>query len=144
MGAVVVVVAGATRGGPIGVKRQVGIAMGADMIKLLEDHRALFVHRVGDASKMGDDLIGRVAEVAAGEHSGGMHGHWFHYDHACPAHGAFAVVGNMLIPWQPVTAHVGGVGAKDHAVSQGFMAQLHGFEHMGVSGHSWPHVSESL
>ena len=86
----------------------------ADMIELMEDHRAMRMDGVGDLAEMRDDLIGRMAEIAAGQDGGAMHRHRLDHDHRRTAAGALLVIAamalaaagpssDMLAVWAPKT-----------------------------------------
>ena len=90
--------------------------------------------RVGDLAEMRDDLVGRMAEIAARQHGGAMHRHRLDHDHRRAAAGALLVIAAMALAGQALLRHVGGVRAEDDAVAQRLVAQLQRLEEMGEGG----------
>ena len=86
--------------------------MCADVVELLDHHRAVLVAGVGDAAKVRDHAVVAVAEVASGEDRGRMDRHRLHDDHRGPARGPLAVVAEMTFGRQALGTHIGGVGAE--------------------------------
>ena len=123
MAAVLIVHRGQARGRPVRLETVVPVGMRADMVELLEDGRALGMHRIGDASELRDHAIVRMAEVAAREDGGRMHRHRLDHDHRRPAARPLAVVAQMPLARQTVHRHVGRMRAEYDPVAQGEMAQ---------------------
>ena len=94
-----------------------------DVVELLDDGRALGVHRVGDRPESRNDRVVRVAEVAASEHRCRVHRHGLDHDHGRAAASALDVVREVLTSGQAALAHVGGVGPEHHPVAQGQVAK---------------------
>ncbi len=120
--AVAVVKGGKPRGRPVGLEGIVEVAMLADMVELVEDHRAMGVDGIGDLAEMRDDLVGRMAEIAAGQHRGAVNRHRLDHDHGGAADGALLVIGAMALAREAALRHVGGVGAEDDAVGKSLVA----------------------
>ena len=135
VGAVAVVVRGPAGRAPVGVEREVGIAVLADRVELLQDHRAGRFHRFGDRPEMGDDVVGAGAEVAAGQHGGGVDRHRLGDDHRRPAQRAFQQIGAEARARQAALGHVRGMGAEDHAVAQLVAAHRQRRHQAGMGGH---------
>ena len=55
---------------------------------------------VGDLAEMRDDLVARMAEIAAGQHGGAMHRHRLDHDHRRAAAGALLVIAAMALAGQ--------------------------------------------
>ncbi len=134
MAAVAVVIARPAGRRPVRVQGIVGIAMGADMVELLDHHSAFRLGGFGQPAKMRDDLFAAMAKITARQNGSGMNRHRFHHDHRRPAERPFPVIGDMLVGRQTVFRHVGGMGAEDDPVAQFLVAQRHRLEHMSV-GH---------
>ncbi len=109
---------------PIVGQRIVPVAVGADVIELLDNVRAFGMNRIGDAAEMRDDGIIVGAEIAARQHRGPVDRHRLHHDHRGPAHRALAVIAEMPLARQAIDAHVGGVRAEHDAVAQAEVSQL--------------------
>ena len=119
---------GHTRRRPIGLPRIVLIAMTADMIDLVDHHRAVAVAFVGNAAEVRDNGVVFMAEVAACQHSGAVRWRRLDDDHRRAAAGALTVIGEVALGGQAVLAHVGGVCAEHDAVLERLVAQLEGCE----------------
>ena len=65
---------GSPEGDQFGLEGIVEVAVLADMVELVQDHRAMRLHRLGDLAEMRDDLVGRMAEIAARQHRGACTG----------------------------------------------------------------------
>ena len=92
----------------------------AHMIKLLHYYRAMFMTGIGNAPERGDDRVIIMAEITPRQHSCAVNGYRLHNNHACAAAGTFGVIAEMAFSGQPVLGHVGGVGAENYPVFQGF------------------------
>ena len=119
--AVRIVERGQPRWRPAGLEGVVEVAVLADMVELMQDHRPFRVHRIGDLAKVRDHLVARVPEIAAREHRRGMHGHRLDHDHPGTAQGSLAIVAQMPRPRQAVLGHVGRMRAEHDAVAQGLV-----------------------
>ena len=102
--------------------------MTADVIDLVDHHRAVAVALVCDATEVRDDRVVLVAEVAAGQHPGSVRRRRRDDDHRRAATGAFAIIAEVAVDGQATLAHVGGVCAKHDAVLERLMAQFDGRE----------------
>ncbi len=123
VGAVAVVIAGMSRRGPMRLEGQVGIAMRADVVKLLQDDRAFRAGGVCHLAEMGDDVVGAVQVIAPRQHAGAVDGDGFHHDHPGAALGAFSDVAKGAGAGKAHVGHVVGVRAKDDAVPERGAAQ---------------------
>ena len=128
MAAVGIVEGGQTRGRPARLVGIVEIAVLADMIELMADHRAMRMDGIGDFAEMRNDLVGRVAEIAARQNGGAMHRHRLDDDHRSTAARALLVIAAMPLAGQAHVRHVGGVRAEDDAIAQGLVAKLQRLE----------------
>jgi len=97
--------------------------VGADVIELLDDRRAVALDLLGDAPEVGHDGIVVVAEVSADDDGGAVHRHGFDHDHRGTAPRPLAVVAEVALAGQALLAHVRRVRAEDDAVLQREMAQ---------------------
>ena len=117
------------------LKRQIRIAMRANVVDLLHDHRARRFHLVGNCLKMRNHRIGFMGQIAPRQNPGAVRGHRFGHDHPGPAQRAFQPIGPLAGQWQPPFGHVVGMGAKDDPVAQGLAAQGDGRQKAGMLGH---------
>ena len=132
VGAVAVMIAGMARGGPMGLEAEVGIAMRADMVELLQDDGALGAGGVGHLAEGGDDVVGAVQVVAARQDARAVDGDGFHHDHARAALGAFGDVAERAGAGMAHVGHVVGMRAEHDAVAQRGAAQRDGRGEVGV------------
>jgi hypothetical protein len=109
----------------------VEIAMLPDVIDLVNHHRAVVVASIGDAAKVGNHCVVRVAKVATGEDAGGVGGDRLADDHRGAAPGALGVIAQVALTGQAGLCHVGGVGAEIEPVLEGLVTQIQGREQMG-------------
>ena len=114
---------------------QVGIAMRADVVELLQDDGPRLFHRLDHFAEMRDHVIRPVQEVAARQHAGPVHGHRLGHDHRRPAQGAFQQIGAKARAGKALVRHVGGMRPKDDPVAQGVAAQGQRRHQAGVLGH---------
>ena len=128
MAAVLVVHRGQARRRPVGLIREIEVAMRADVVELLNHHRAVFVAGVRYPAKVRDHAVVVVAEVAPGEHRGAVDRHRLDHDHGRPAHGPLQVIAEMAFGGEAFGAHVGGVGAEVQAMLERLRADLYGAE----------------
>ena len=105
--------------------------MGADVIELLDHHRAMLMAGVGDAPEVFDDAVVAMPKVTAREHRGAVHRHRLDHDHRGPANRTLPVVAEMALHGQPLDAHVGGVRAEVEAVREGLAPERQWREQMG-------------
>ena len=105
--------------------------MGADMVHLVDHHRAMLVAGLCDAPEGRDDRIVLGAEIAAGQDAGLMHRRGLDDDHGRPTARPLAVIAEMALRGQALDAHIRRMGAEDEAMLQGLVAQLQGLEEMG-------------
>ena len=129
---------GQARGRPGRIEAVVPIAMGADVIHLMDHHRAVLMAGIGDAPEMGNDRVAFGQEIAPGQHRGLMDRRGLDDDHRRAAAGPLAVIAEVALRRQPLDAHIGGMGAEVEAVLQRLVAQLQGLEEVRESllGHS--------
>ena len=123
---------GQTRGRPVLGEAVVPVAVGADVVELLDDRGTMAFHFLGDAAKVRNDGIAVVQEVAAHDDGGTVDRHRLDHDHRRAAPGALPVVSQVTIAGDAFLAHVGGVGPEDDPVLQRQMAQGHRREEMGI------------
>src|SRR5438477_7982309 len=100
MAAVRIMEGGQARRRPVGLIGIVEVAVLADMIELVADDRAMGVDRVGHPAEMGNDLVGRMAEIAACQDCGAMDRYRLDDDHRSTTPGAFLVVAAMALARQ--------------------------------------------
>ena len=117
------------------LKRQIRIAMRADVVNLLHNHRARGLDLFGNRLKVGNNGIGFMRQIAPRQHPGAMRGHRFGHNHARPAQRPFQPIGPLAGQRQTAFGHVVGVGAKDDPVAQGLAAQGDGRQKAGMLGH---------
>ena len=120
---------------PVGLPRVVLIAVSADVVDLVDHHRAVLVAFVGDAQEVRDYAVVVVAEVGPDQHAGAVRRRRLDDDHRGAAPGALAVIGEVAVAGQPVDAHVRGMGAEDDAVLERLVTDLDGGEELGVTRH---------
>src|SRR5690606_7042262 len=72
VGAVRIVVGGQAGGAPMRLEGEVGIAVGADMVDLLDRHRPGGLDFIGDLAEMRDDRIAFMGDISAGQNPGSM------------------------------------------------------------------------
>ena len=132
---VAVVIGRPARRPPMGREAEVGIAMRADMVKLLEKDRARLFHRLCHLAEMRDHLIGGMQEVAARQDASAVDRHRFGHDHPRAPQRAFQKVGAKARAGQAHVGHVRGMGAEDDPVAQRLAAQLDRRHQVGVGGH---------
>src|SRR5262245_10200239 len=101
------------------------IAMGTDMIELLDRDRAILLDGGGDFPEMRNDAVVAGAEIAACQHCRRMHRHWFDDYHGSTANRPLSIVGDMLAVRHAILCHVGRVCAEDDPVTQRLLTQLH-------------------
>ena len=89
------------------------IAMTADMINLVDHHRAVAVAFVGNAAEVRDNGVVFMAEVAACQHSGAVRWRRLDDDHRRAAAGALTVIGEVALGGQAV---LGGAERDDFLV----------------------------
>ena len=111
----------------------VEIAVLADVIDLMDHHRAMLVARVGEAAKVRNYCVVGMNEVAAGEDRGAVGGDRFDHDHRCAATGALGVVPEVALPWKPLLGHVRGVCAEVEAMLQGLVPKIERLEEVRKS-----------
>ena len=70
-------------------ERQVGIAVRADVIQLLQNHSACGFDGIGDLAKMRDHGVIGMGVIAPCQHARAVNGHGFGNNHPRPAQGAF-------------------------------------------------------
>ena len=104
----------------------------ANVVKLLENHRAFLVNGLGDLPEVRDHLIRAVPEVTPCQHRRRMHRNRLDHQHSGTAQGAFTVVGHMSLGGQTLLRHVRGVRPKHNAVAQGLVPQRHGGKNVGI------------
>ena len=94
----------------------------ADVIKLLQDRRSVFMHGVGNLAEMRNDLVVAMAEITARQHRGRVYRNRFDHDHRRAADGALLVVTAMALARQAELRHVGGMCTEDDTIIQPAMA----------------------
>ena len=142
--AVLVVHRGQTGRRPVRLVREIEVAVGADVVKLLDHHRPVLAAGVGDPAKVRNHAVVFVAEVAPREHRGAVNRHRLDHDHGRAANGPFEVVAEMALGGEAFGAHVGGVGAEVQAMLERPGADLNGVEEVregGCRGHGRRHSS---
>ena len=102
-----------------------------DVVDLMNHHRAVRVARVGDTTEVRNYGVVVMAEVAPGEHPGGVGRDGLADDHRGTAAGPLGVVAEVALPGQPVLGHVRGMGAEVEPVLQRLVAQGQGLEQIG-------------
>jgi hypothetical protein len=102
-----------------------------DVIQLVAYHRAMCVDRLRQLAEMGNDLVGRMQEVATREHGRPVHRDRLHYDHCGASPRALFIVGAVPFSGQAGFGHVRRMRAEYDAVAQGLVAQLQGLKKRG-------------
>jgi hypothetical protein len=131
MAAVGVVIGGQARWRPGGLIGVVEIAVLPHMVDLMNHHRVVLVTGVGDAAEVRNHAVVAVAEVAAGQDTGGVGRDGLTDDHRGAATGPLCVVAEVALTGQAVLGHVGGVSAEVEPVLQCLVAQAQGVEQVG-------------
>ena len=133
--AVGIVVGRQARGRPVGPEGVVVIAVLADVVELVDHHRAVRLAGRGDAAERRDHGIVRVAEVAAGQDRRRVHRHRLDHDHRRPAPRPLLVIAAVTLAGQAAFGHVGGVRAEHEAALQRLVAQRERREEVGKRAH---------
>ena len=126
--AVLIVHGGQAGRRPARLEREIEVAVRADVVELLDHHRAVLVAGIGDPAKVRDHAVVAVAEVAPGKHRGAVDRHRFDHDHRRPAQGPLDVVAEVAFGGEALGAHVGGMGAEVQAMLERYRAHLEGAE----------------
>ena len=100
----------------------------ANVIELVDHHRAVFVAGLGDLAEMGDDGIVLVPKIATGQHRGAVGRHRLDHDHGAAAAGALGVIAEVAFDRQAVLGPVGGMGAEVEPVLERLVTQVEGRE----------------
>jgi hypothetical protein len=116
--AVGIVIGRLARGRPVGLEGGVRVAVLADVIDLVDHHRAVLVAGLGDGPEGRDDGVVLVAEVAPCQDPGAMGGYGLDHDHRGASTCPLGVVAQVPRAGQAVLGHVRGVGAEHDAVLQ--------------------------
>jgi hypothetical protein len=116
--------------------------MRADVVELLQDHRAGVLHLVGDGAERRGSPSSWNAGSCRASGRRAVHRHRFGHDHRRPAQERVPADSPEARPGHPLIRHVRGMRAKDDAVAQGMVAQLQGRHQAGVLGHeSQPEIA---
>lgn len=120
--AVAVMVARPTGRRPMRVVGEIGVAVTADVVELLQDDRAVLLDAVRQLLEGRDHRVVGVAKIAACEDGGGVNRHGLDDDHGRSAKRTLHVIGDVLIAGNAVVGHVCRVCTEHDPVAKSMAA----------------------